>query len=92
MASLLDEFVLGFLTCAFLSVTFVSLFVRQKKREEERLRQQLAVEILRNLNVAKLRRLLGDVSSTDLHWPLCSLSRMLSWSGHMPIHELLETV
>lgn len=59
----MDDFVLGFLTCALLSVAALSLYVKHKKREAERQRQIMAVEILRNLNVTKLRKLLGDVSS-----------------------------
>ncbi len=56
-----DDFLLGFLSCAVLSVTAISLYVKNRKREESRLKQAIAVEILRNLNVAKLRKLLGDV-------------------------------
>lgn len=57
-----EDFLLGFLTCALLSVAALSLYVKHKKREAERQRQIMAVEILRNLNVSKLRKLLGDVS------------------------------
>ncbi|EIE23045.1 hypothetical protein COCSUDRAFT_63427 [Coccomyxa subellipsoidea C-169] len=56
-----DEFLLGFLSCAVLSVTAISLYVKNRRREESRLKQTIAVEILRNLNVAKLRKLLGDM-------------------------------
>ena len=67
--SLMGDFLLGFLSCAVLSISLVSLYIKHKKREEERLRQTFAVEILRNLNVSKLRKLLGNVRAHPLFSP-----------------------
>jgi hypothetical protein len=67
--SLMGDFLLGFLSCAVLSISLVSLYIKHKKREEERLRQTVAVEILRNLNVSKLRKLLGNVRAHLLFSP-----------------------
>ena len=66
---LMGNFLLGFLSCALLSIAVISLYIKHKKREEARLKQTIAVEILRNLNVAKLRKLLGDVRGPLLFIP-----------------------
>ncbi|BDA49970.1 probable extended synaptotagmin-3 [Coccomyxa sp. Obi] len=77
----MDDFLLGFLICALLSVAALSLYVKHKKREAERERQIMAVEILRNLNVAKLRKLLGNMELPS--WITYSDFERAEWLSHL---------
>jgi hypothetical protein len=57
-----DHFLLGFLVCALIAGGLAVMYLDYVKREEGLLRQQMAIEMFRDLDAAKLRHLLGNVS------------------------------
>ena len=59
-----DDFLIGFLVCAVVAGALVSFYIEYVKKEESLQRQQMAIEMLRDLDAAKLRHLLGSVSYT----------------------------
>ena len=57
-----DNFLLGFLVCALIAGGLAAMYLDYVKKEEDLLRQQMAIEMVRDLDAAKLRHLLGNVS------------------------------
>lgn len=47
---------------AVFAAMIILLLVKHERRKEERIKQDIAIDLLRNLSVAKLRKLLGDAS------------------------------
>ena len=67
-----DDFLLGFLVCAFISGVIAAACLDYVRKEEALQRQQMAIEMVRDLDAAKLRHLLGSVRTpftTILHSP-----------------------
>ena len=56
-----DDFLLGFLVCAMISGILGAWYIDYVKKEESLQRQQMAIEMVRNLDAPKLRHLLGTV-------------------------------
>ena len=56
-----DDFLLGFLVCAFISGLLAATYMDYVRKEEALQRQQMAIEMVRDLDAAKLRHLLGSV-------------------------------
>lgn len=56
-----DDFLLGFLVCAAMAGMLAASYLSYVKKEEDLQRQQMAIEMLRDLDPAKLRHLLGSV-------------------------------
>ena len=57
-----DHFLLGFLVCALIAGGLAAMYLDYVRKEEGLLRQQMAIEMFRDLDAAKLRHLLGNVS------------------------------
>ncbi len=70
-----DDFMLGFVVCALIAGGLAAVYLDYVKKEEGLLRQQMAIEMVRDLDAAKLRHLLGNVSVQvqDLRGPIISI-------------------
>ncbi|CAL5221943.1 g4219 [Coccomyxa viridis] len=76
-----DDFLLGFLVCAFISGVIAAAYLDYVRKEEALQRQQMAIEMVRDLDAAKLRHLLG---SADLPpWIIFSDFEKAEWASQI---------